>query len=501
MAIHSRDEWYDLTRATNWTPSYVSEEELFPDEMSGSMGIPMENWEVYDEPYKTTFTEYVRVQREKDAGAYSVKAALERAKIIDKSDPGWVTILKQHYGAIALGEYAAVTGEARMSRFSKAPGNRNMAMFGMLDETRHGQIQLFFPHEYCKTDRQFDWAWKAYHQNDWASLAAKHFFDDIITGRDAISVAIMLTFGFETGFTNMQFLGLAADAADAGDYTFANLISSIQTDESRHAQQGGPALEILIANGKKEEAQKKVDMAVWRAWRLFAVLTGPTMDYYTPLEHRTSSFKEFMHEWIVGQFERSLLDLGLDKPWYWDTFMAELDSAHHGYHLGVWYWRPTIWWNPAAGVTPEERSWLEEKYPGWNARWGQCWDVITENLLADKEDLTLPETLPLVCNMNQLPICGIPGEEHWDMKVYTVEKDGRLFHFSNEVDKWVFEQDPQRYEGHMSIVDRFLNGDIEPMNLQGALEYMGMEGVAEIGKDAHGYAWLEKVKANMKMAS
>jgi hypothetical protein len=28
-----------------------------------------------------------------------------------------------------------------------------------------------------------------------------------------------------------------------------------------------------------------------------------------------------------------------------------------------------------------------------------------------------------------------------------------------------------------------------------------MEGVAEIGKDAHGYAWLEKVKANMKMAS
>ena len=142
MAIHSRDEWYDLTRATNWTPSYVSEEELFPDEMSGSMGIPMENWEVYDEPYKTTFTEYVRVQREKDAGAYSVKAALERAKIIDKSDPGWVTILKQHYGAIALGEYAAVTGEARMSRFSKAPGNRNMAMFGMLDETRHGQIQL-----------------------------------------------------------------------------------------------------------------------------------------------------------------------------------------------------------------------------------------------------------------------------------------------------------------------------------------------------------------------
>ena len=388
-----------------------------------------------------------------------------------------------------------------MARFSKAPGNRNMAVFGMLDETRHSQIQLFFPHEYCKKDRQFDWAWKAYHQNDWASIAAKHFFDDIIAARDAISVAIMLTFSFETGFTNMQFLGLAADAAETGDYTFANLISSIQTDESRHAQQGGPALEILIANGKKAQAQEKVDMSIWRAWRLFAVLTGPDMDYYTPLQHRKQSFKEFMHEWIIGQFERSLLDLGLDKPWYWDQFIEELDTTHHGYHLGVWYWRPTIWWNPAAGASEQDREWLEEKYPGWNERWGQCWDVITENIRAGREDLTLPETLPLVCNMNQLPVCGIPGDKHWDMKVYTVERNGRLFHFDNEVDKWAWETDPERYQAHMTVIDRFLNGDIQPTTLQGALMYMGMGGSAETGKDAHNYAWARSQSAPLDKAS
>jgi toluene monooxygenase system protein A len=81
-------------------------------------------------------------------------------------------------------------------------------------------------------DRQMDWAFKAYDTNEWAMIAARHFFDDIMMTRDAISVSIMLTFSFETGFTNMQFLGLAADAAEAGDHTFANLISSIQTDES-----------------------------------------------------------------------------------------------------------------------------------------------------------------------------------------------------------------------------------------------------------------------------
>jgi toluene monooxygenase system protein A len=53
----------------------------------------------------------------------------------------------------------------------------------------------------------------------------------------------------------------------------------------------------------------------------------------------------------------------------------------------------------------------------------------------------------------------------------------------------------------MSIIDRVLGGDIQPMNLQGALEYMGMEGVAELGKDAHGYAWLDKVKASVQKAS
>ena len=53
-----------------------------------------------------------------------------------------------------------------------------------------------------------------------------------------------------TGFTNMQFLGLAADAAEAGDFTFASLISSIQTDESRHAQIGGPALHARIFGGR-----------------------------------------------------------------------------------------------------------------------------------------------------------------------------------------------------------------------------------------------------------
>ena len=96
-------------------------------------------------------------------------------------------------------------------RFSKAPGNRNMAVFGMMDENRHTQLQLFFPHANIKRSRQWDWGHKALRTNEWAAVAARSLFDDIVTSRDAISTAIMLTFAFETGFTNMQFLGLAAE--------------------------------------------------------------------------------------------------------------------------------------------------------------------------------------------------------------------------------------------------------------------------------------------------
>jgi len=489
MANLGRLEWYEIARNTNWTPKYVPESEMFPEELTCALGLPVEAFEEYDEPYKTTYPEYVKVQREKDAAAYSVKAALERSKIYENASPGWLSVLKSHFGAIARGEYSASSAECRMVRFGRAPGMRNMATFGMMDEIRHSQLQLFFPHQYVSKDRQFDWAFKAYDTNEWAMIAARHFFDDMMVTRGAVGVGLMLTFAFETGFTNMQFLGLAADAAEAGDWTFSSLISSIQTDESRHAQIGGPLVAILVKNGKKAEAQKMVDISIWRAWKLFAILTGPAMDYYTPLEHRKQSFKEFMQEWIVGQFERSLLDLGLDKPWFWDEFLREIDQQHHGMHMGVWFWRPTVWWNPPAGVSVEERAWLEEKYPGWNDTWGHCWDVITQNVLDDKKDQTLPVTLPVVCNMCQLPINYTPGPA-WKMRDFPLTHEGRDYHFCSEGCKWCFEQEPDRYKGHLSLVDRFLAGMIQPPTLAGACQYMGLA-PGEMGDDGVNFAWAE----------
>lgn len=145
---------------------------------------------------------------------------------------------------------------------------------------------------------------------------------------------------------------------------------------------------------------------------------------------------------------------------------------------------------------PAEREWLEEKYPGWNERWGKQWDVIIDNLLAGKRELTYPETLPVVCNMCQLPMNNAP-DKVFD---HSLEHKGRWYHFCSEGCKWCFEQEPARYEGHLTLVDRFLAGMIQPMNLEGGLKYMNLA-PGEMGDDAHGYAWVDAYRAKMRAAA
>lgn len=481
-------EWYDIARDTNWTPRYVPEDELFPDDMSDSFQVPRENWERFDEPYKITYREYVDVQHKKDDDAYSVRAALTRSRFFDEADPGWRTSMLLHYASITIGELGAGLAEAKMARFGKAPGMRNMATFGLLDEIRHTQMQLYFAHENISKDPRFDWVQKTYHSDHWAAIAARANLDDVELSRDAASIGLMLTFATEEGLTNLQFLGLSAEAHRAGDYNFSNLIANIQTDETRHAQIGAAVLRVLIENGKTEEAQRLVDIAWWRQWRLFATVGGPTVDYYTPLHAREKSFKEFALEFIAQQFERVLLDLGLDLPWFWDDFLESLDTVSHATHLAFWFWRAAQFWNPTAGVSKAEREWLEEKYPGWNDTFGASWDVIERNLSEGREDLTFPQCVPAICNTCAITMLGTPNRGI-SYRNYWSHYEGRRYVFCSRPCKWIFDEEPERIAGHRSVVDRLYNGVIQPPTLDGFLRYMGLP-PEERGQDAHDYSWV-----------
>src|SRR6266550_4731385 len=101
---------------------------------------------------------------------------------------------------------------------------RAMACFGALDEFRHTQIPLLLMHELVRWSPQFDWAHKFYHTNNWFAVAARHFFDELTLGQNAIEFHIATNFILETGFTNLQFVGLASLAHEAGDYLFEKMV-------------------------------------------------------------------------------------------------------------------------------------------------------------------------------------------------------------------------------------------------------------------------------------
>src|ERR1044072_5101278 len=240
MGLLKREEWEGFVRDVDWTYSYVDDEAVYPEWHSGTGKVPREAWLAWEEDYKVSYPEYVATQREKEASAYAVKAALQRSATFEHLDEGWKSATKMHFGGVALVEYAAVLAELKMDRFGLSGAWRNMATFGQLDELRHAQITTFFGHEFVGKDPQYDWTQKTFHTNDWVPIALRHLF-----------------------------AALPPAALESGDVNLANRVSSIQTDEPRHSQQGGPTLEILVEHDPVR-AQWVVDKAFWGSARAFA---------------------------------------------------------------------------------------------------------------------------------------------------------------------------------------------------------------------------------------
>jgi toluene monooxygenase system protein A len=477
MALR-RDDWLDVARKVDWTYRYVDEREVFPESMSGTPWLPQQAWKDWNEVYRTTYREYVRNQRAKDDALMGARSALSKVGILERLDPGWIQLVKFHQGTFALAEYAAVVAEQRMARFGRDSAWRTMAVLGALDETRHGQIPLLMGHDMLPFDGNFDWTHKAYHTNEWLIIAARHLFDDMFLATNAVDLAIQLNFVLETGFTNIQFMAMAAMADGASHHLFEKALASIQTDEARHGQIGHPVLRTLIDNGAKEHAQYLVDKMWWRCWRLFLALTGSSMDYLVPLSARGRSYKEFMQEWIIEQFTKNLAEFSLARPWFWDLFIEELDYAQHSFQLGLYAYRTTLWFDVAM-PNEDERRWLSEKYPDWNKIYGPIWDTFERRWQHEGEGGTLAYTLPPLCNLCQLPTLFMrPGKN----TACTREISGRKYVFCSEPCRWIFDQELSRFAGHTSVVDRIVAG-VTPGNLPDLLKWMGLQAPNETGKD------------------
>jgi toluene monooxygenase system protein A len=488
-----REDWLPLARKLDWEFSYVREQDVFPEVPSGRPWLPHDAWAHWNEPYHTTYAEYVTNQCEKDRTVYAVRDAFAQLDGYAKLSAPWMNGLKLHSALLPLAEFAAVVGGLRGARFGRDGAWRAACTFGALDETRHTHIPLLLMHELVRWDPQFDWTHKFYHTNNWVSIAARHMTDELLLASNPIEFAIATNFVFETGFTNVQFVGLASVAREAGDSVFEAMNQSIQSDETRHSQIGNPVLETVLAHDPAY-VQYLLDKWFWRSWQLFAVVTGFTMDYLTPLPQRTRSFKEFMQEWVLDQYVRTLDEYGLARPWYWDTFMEALDNYHHMVYASAYTYRSTVWFDMAV-PSPEERAWLRSKYPdSWNA-FDAVWDRVTDRWReADPENDFAVHGTSIVgfCDLCQLVLCnGTPTKNH----ATTLTREGKKYIFCSAPCRWIFEREPERYAGHRDIVKRVLAGEA-PANLIAMLtRYFGLT-YETWGKDIYGgrYPFIDRTE-------
>src|SRR5262249_1680701 len=222
----------------------------------------------------------------------------------------------------------------------------------------------------------------------------------------------------------------------------------------------------------------------------FAVVTGFSMDYLTPLAHRRSSFKEFMEEWIVEQFQRTLASFGLARPWYWDTFVDALDHYHHMGYASAYTYRATVWFDFAL-PGPDERAWLRAKYPRSFPHFDPVWDQITERWRAigpGVEWFTHGATPVGFCDLCQLVLSG--GTPH-DNSARVVEHAGRKYIFCSAPCAWIFSREPQRYADHQDVVKRILAGEAPANVLELVRSYFDLASDVR-GKDMMGgrYPWL-----------
>jgi len=128
----NREDWLPLARKLDWEFSYTTEQEVFPEIISGHPWLPHSGWQAWEEAFKTSYREYVQNQHEKDMAVYAVRDAVGRLENIQSLATPWINGLKIHAAALPLAEFTGTIGNLRGARFGRDSG--------ALDEFRHTQI-------------------------------------------------------------------------------------------------------------------------------------------------------------------------------------------------------------------------------------------------------------------------------------------------------------------------------------------------------------------------
>ncbi|CAB3393213.1 MULTISPECIES: YHS domain-containing protein [Kyrpidia] len=456
-----------LTRDLMWDPKSVDWKQVYP--LVEAEGIILKDPSRWEDPFRMTFNQYVKIQAEKEHLHHAIRHAFEahhgHARVVDSR---WFEGVKAFAVAVQPAEYQAHRLMAYIGRNIPVEAIRFATFNQALDELRHAQIEI---KHYAYLSRYYDGfhAYAKTNENLWFNTVPKSFFDDALTA-GPFEALIAIAFSFEYVFTNILFLPFAASAAAVGDEHFASVGKSVQSDESRHMALGMSAMKMLLEEDDRNVpiVQRYLDKWYWRAYRLFSVV-ATLVDYYPrvrPISWK-KAFEMYVEEQVLHGLFKDLEKYGIRPP---RNFEDSIKEKEHYSHVTMRILDHAKQVNYFRGfkLQPDDYEWLHNEYPNtFDRYYAPFFRKMDDHVLA-----VASPGLPAVCAVCQIPTEFPNPDNPSEMWTQYAEHKGKTYQFCSPGCKTIFLEEPEKYIQFWWPAESYLSGEFGS-TLEDMFEYFG----------------------------
>jgi propane monooxygenase large subunit len=361
----------------SWEPTFVEKDPKYKTDYVLNKGSQKD-------PMKQVMQSYFTMQEEKDHRVYGAIDGAVRGNMWRQVQPRWMEWQKLFLSIIPFPEISAARAMPLLTEAVPNPEIHNGLAFQMIDEVRHSTIQMNLKREYMKNyidPAGFDITEKAF-SNNYAGTIGRQFGEGFITGDAITACNIYLQVVAETAFTNTLFVAMPSEAAANGDYLLPTVFLSVQSDESRHMNNGYGTLLMALANDEnKDLIERDLIYSLWNQHAVVDAAIGTFIEYGTKDRRKDrESYAEMWRRWYYDDYYRSYLvpleKYGLKVPHdvieeSWDRIWNK-GYVHRVAQFFATGW-PVNYWR-IDPMTNEDFEWFEHKYPGWYDEFGVWWE-------------------------------------------------------------------------------------------------------------------------------
>ena len=304
MARRSVTKAHNKIQELSWEPTFVTKDPKYKTDYKLTKGGQKD-------AMKQVMQSYFPMQEEKDHRVYGAIDGAIRGNMWRQVQPRWMEWQKLFLSIIPFPEISAARAMPLLTEALPNPEIHNGLAFQMIDEVRHSTIQMNLKREYMRNyidPAGFDITQKAFH-NNYAGTIGRQFGEGFITGDAITACNIYLQVVAETAFTNTLFVAMPSEAAANGDYLLPTVFLSVQSDESRHMNNGyGTLLMALEHEENQELLERDLRYAWWNNHAVVDAAIGVFIDYGTKDRRKDrESYAEQWRRWVYDDYYRSYL--------------------------------------------------------------------------------------------------------------------------------------------------------------------------------------------------